>query len=193
MTVNELTPLSRYSVVLVVLFSDSMSAIVPSYSSNSYKLLALIILVPTAFLPLRIISYTSLLSVFSTLFIGVVLIVNGLSKESAPGSLYEFEPTNWWPAGPHRLGISFGIFMAGVGVRTPHLSVYSAVHLVRVVSDMVPCTLVRRTCGHSIYRQRYAASRRVRYYDQLCFCKSPSIPSTSTAYVNDEQTDTILL
>jgi hypothetical protein len=106
-------PLS-FSVVLVVLFSDSLHAIFPAYSTETYKLLSLFILIPTAFLPLRVISYTSLLSVFSTLFIGIVLVVGGLTKYETPGSLYEFAPTDWWPAGPRELGLSFGIFMAGV-------------------------------------------------------------------------------
>jgi solute carrier family 32 (vesicular inhibitory amino acid transporter) len=102
------------SVVLVVLFSDSLHAVLPVYSSETYKLLSLFLLIPTIFLPLRIISYSSLLSVFSTLFIGIVVVIDGLTKPTAPGSLYEFAPTGWWPAGPQALGISFGIFMAGV-------------------------------------------------------------------------------
>lgn len=103
-----------FSVLLVVLFSDSLHAIFPAYSTETYKLLSLLILIPTAFLPLWVISYTSLLSVFSTLFIGIVLVVGGLTKHDAPGSLYEPVPTDLWPAGPRELGLSFGIFMAGV-------------------------------------------------------------------------------
>ena len=86
----------------------------PAYSTETYKLLSLFILIPTAFLPLRVISYTSLLSVFSTAFISVVLVVGGLTKHDAPGSLYHPVPTDWWAAGPRELGLSFGIFMAGV-------------------------------------------------------------------------------
>jgi vesicular inhibitory amino acid transporter len=108
--------LHRSSVVLVVLFSDSLHAIFPAYSTETYKFLSLFILIPTAFLPLRIISYTSLLSVFSTLFIAVVLVVGGFTKYDSPGSLYQPVPTDWWPAGSTELGLSFGIFMAGVSL-----------------------------------------------------------------------------
>lgn len=105
--------------MLVVLFSDSLHAVLPAHSTDTYKLLALILLIPTAFLPLKVISYTSLLSVLATLFIGVVLIVDGFIKPTAPGSLYDFEPTDWLPRSGGKLGISFGIFMAGVSSTFP--------------------------------------------------------------------------
>ncbi|KAF8316164.1 hypothetical protein DL93DRAFT_2056652 [Clavulina sp. PMI_390] len=101
------------SVVFIVLFSDSLNAVAPQYSTTTYKLLSLVILIPMAFLPLKLISYTSLLSVISTVFIGVVLIVNGLGKTEAPGSLWEWEQTEWAPKSLTGLGLSFGIFMAG--------------------------------------------------------------------------------
>jgi vesicular inhibitory amino acid transporter len=100
----------------VVLFSDSLHAVIPALSSNTYKLLALALLIPTAFFPLSIVSYTSLISVFATVFIGIVLVVNGLNKREAPGSLWEGMGTDMAPASAQGLGLSFGIFMAGVSV-----------------------------------------------------------------------------
>lgn len=100
--------------VLVVLYSDSMQAVLPQFSSNTYKFLGLVILIPTAFLPLSVISYTSLLSIIATFFIVVVLVVDGFSKHEAPGSLFEFARTSLWPASSQKLGLSFGLLMAGV-------------------------------------------------------------------------------
>ncbi|KAF9512881.1 hypothetical protein BS47DRAFT_1297084 [Hydnum rufescens UP504] len=100
-------------VVLVVLYSDSMQAVFPRFSSSTYKFMGMVILIPTAFLPLSVISYTSLLSIIATLFIVVVLAVDGLSKYDTPGSLLEFAQTSPWPASSQKLGLSFGLFMAG--------------------------------------------------------------------------------
>ncbi|KAF8342961.1 transmembrane amino acid transporter protein-domain-containing protein [Cantharellus anzutake] len=74
---------------------------------------SLFILVPSAFLPLSVISYASLLSVVATLFVIVVVVIDGLSKYDTPGSLFEFAPTDVWPVSSMQLGLSFGLFMAG--------------------------------------------------------------------------------
>jgi len=54
-----------------------------------------------------------LLSVIATLFIAVVLVIDGFSKPKAPGSLFEFAPTDLWPNSSVELGLSYGLFMAG--------------------------------------------------------------------------------
>ncbi|KAG8737451.1 hypothetical protein FRC10_008168 [Ceratobasidium sp. 414] len=100
------------SVVLVVLFSDSMHAVAPQFSSHEYKVLGLLILLPSIFLPLHLLSFASLLGILATVFIIVVIFVDGFSKTTAPGSLWEAAPTDLapnWAALP----VSFGLFMAG--------------------------------------------------------------------------------
>ncbi|GAB1519448.1 hypothetical protein RhiTH_002514 [Rhizoctonia solani] len=104
--------LTCYTVVLVVLFSDSMHAVAPQFSSHEYKVLGLIILLPSIFLPLHLLSFASLLGILATVFIIVVIFVDGFSKTQAPGSLWEAAPTDLapnWAALP----VSFGLFMAG--------------------------------------------------------------------------------
>jgi solute carrier family 32 (vesicular inhibitory amino acid transporter) len=91
-----------------------MQAVFPRFSSSTYKFMGMAILIPTAFLPLSVISYTSLLSIIATLFIVVVLAVDGFSKYDTPGSLLEFAQTSPWPVSSQKLGLSFGLFMAGV-------------------------------------------------------------------------------
>ncbi|QRV90697.1 Transmembrane amino acid transporter protein [Ceratobasidium sp. AG-Ba] len=100
------------SVVLVVLFSDSMHAVAPQFSSHEYKVLGLLILLPSIFLPLHLLSFASLLGILATVFIIVVIFVDGFSKTTSPGSLWESAPTDLapnWAALP----VSFGLFMAG--------------------------------------------------------------------------------
>ncbi|CAE6428329.1 unnamed protein product [Rhizoctonia solani] len=103
---------ARIYVVLVVLFSDSMHAVAPQFSSHEYKVLGLIILLPSIFLPLHLLSFASLLGILATVFIIVVIFVDGFSKTQAPGSLWEAAQTDLapnWAALP----VSFGLFMAG--------------------------------------------------------------------------------
>ncbi|KAH9175410.1 transmembrane amino acid transporter protein-domain-containing protein [Lactarius sanguifluus] len=102
-------------VVLVTLYADSLSAIVPAFSSNTYKLLGLFILTPAAFLPLSFLSYTSLVGIVSTVFLVAVIFIDGFSKFDAPGSLWSPAETSLSISNMQELGLAFGLFMAGFG------------------------------------------------------------------------------
>ncbi|KAI9572808.1 transmembrane amino acid transporter protein-domain-containing protein [Boletus coccyginus] len=101
------------SVVLVTLAADSMEGVWPAYSANTYKVSSLFILAPTVFMPLSILSYTSLLGISSTIIIIAVIFVDGLSKSDSPGSLWSPAHTSLSPGTPGEVGIAFGLFMAG--------------------------------------------------------------------------------
>jgi len=102
------------SVVLVTLYGDSMHLVVPALSSNQYKVLGLIIIIPTIFLPLYILSYGSILGILSTILIIVCIAVDGLAKKEAPGSIWDPAPTQWVGKDIRKVGVAFGLFMAGV-------------------------------------------------------------------------------
>ncbi|KAH9082029.1 transmembrane amino acid transporter protein-domain-containing protein [Lactarius deliciosus] len=102
-------------VVLVTLYADSLSAIVPAFSSNTYKILGLFILTPAAFLPLSFLSYTSLVGIVSTVFLVAVIFIDGFSKFDAPGSLWSPAETSLSISSLQELGLAFGLFMAGFG------------------------------------------------------------------------------
>jgi vesicular inhibitory amino acid transporter len=70
-------------------------------------------LIPTVFLPLSLLSSLSILGIASTLFIVAVVLIDGLSKREAPGSLWEPAATAWFPARAGELGVAFGLLMAG--------------------------------------------------------------------------------
>ncbi|KIY72765.1 hypothetical protein CYLTODRAFT_343436 [Cylindrobasidium torrendii FP15055 ss-10] len=101
------------SVILVTLYADSLHSIIPHYSADTYKLWGILILIPTVFLPLSLLSFTSVLGIVSTLLMIVVILIDGISKKEHPGSLWDPMPTSlgWNKAGG--LGLSFGLFMAG--------------------------------------------------------------------------------
>ncbi|KAJ7130062.1 transmembrane amino acid transporter protein-domain-containing protein [Mycena crocata] len=103
------------SVLLVTLYADSLHAVLPQVSSNTYKLWSLVLILPTVFLPLRLLSYSSILGILSTILILFVIFVDGLSKHTAPGSLWSPAETSLSVSSWSNLGISFGLFIAGFG------------------------------------------------------------------------------
>ncbi|KAJ7042541.1 transmembrane amino acid transporter protein-domain-containing protein [Mycena alexandri] len=103
------------SVLLVTLYADSLHSLVPRFSADTYKLWSLVLILPTVFLPLSLLSYSSILGIFSTILIIVVVLVDGLSKPSAPGSLWSPAETSLSVSNWSNMGIAFGLFIAGFG------------------------------------------------------------------------------
>ncbi|KAK7058807.1 hypothetical protein VNI00_001431 [Paramarasmius palmivorus] len=101
------------AVVLVTLYADSLHAIIPTYSANTYKLWGLLLLIPTVFLPLSLLSYTSILGILSTILLVVVVLADGLSKTEYPGSLWSPAETSLSISSWTNLGLAYGLFMAG--------------------------------------------------------------------------------
>ncbi|KAF9270392.1 hypothetical protein L218DRAFT_31509 [Marasmius fiardii PR-910] len=101
------------SVVLVTLYADSLHAAVPTYSANMYKIWGLLLLIPTVFLPLSVLSYTSLLGITSTVLLVIVVLGDGLTKKDYPGSLWSPAPTSLKFSSWTNLGLAYGLFMAG--------------------------------------------------------------------------------
>ncbi|KAI0068476.1 hypothetical protein BV25DRAFT_1846580 [Artomyces pyxidatus] len=102
-------------VVLITLYADSLNAVIPAFSSNTYKIMGLVILIPTVFLPLSLLSYTSIIGIISTVFLIVVIFVDGFSISDTPGSLWTPAPTEFGFGSLEKLGLAFGLFMAGFG------------------------------------------------------------------------------
>ncbi|KAF8898555.1 transmembrane amino acid transporter protein-domain-containing protein [Infundibulicybe gibba] len=101
------------SVVLVTLYADSLHSIIPTYSADTYKIWGLLLLIPTVFLPLSLLSYTSILGILSTLMIIGVIIIDGFSKRDSPGSFWSPAETSVGIENYSHLGLAFGLFMAG--------------------------------------------------------------------------------
>jgi vesicular inhibitory amino acid transporter len=78
-----------FSVALVVLLGDGIDSLFPGSSVKEIRLLSFFILTPMLFLPVRHLSYTSLLGIISAFSIIVVIVVDGVTKKDAPGSLIE--------------------------------------------------------------------------------------------------------
>jgi vesicular inhibitory amino acid transporter len=102
-------------VALVVLFADSLHDLIPSVSVLAWKIIAGIVLTPLSFLPLRVLSFSSVLGIFSTVSIFVIIAINGLLKPEFPGSLLDPAPTYLFPKSWLTVPLSFGLLMSPWG------------------------------------------------------------------------------
>ncbi|OWZ29942.1 solute carrier family 32 (vesicular inhibitory amino acid transporter) [Cryptococcus neoformans c8] len=109
------------SVALILLFGDTLNVLYPSIPSSVWKLIGFFVIVPTALLPLRLLSLPSLLSSISSLLLIIVLLIDGFLPSPEPssistGSLLHPSPTSLspeWSRGNWLGGI--GLALAGFG------------------------------------------------------------------------------
>ncbi|KAK4622958.1 Vacuolar amino acid transporter 1 [Fulvia fulva] len=112
-------------VALVVLFADSLDALTEgSWGVVEWKIVCGIILIPLSFLPLRLLSFTSILGILSCFGIVLAVIIDGLIKPSTPGSLREPATTYLFPSNWMTLPIAFGILMSPWGGHSVFPNIY---------------------------------------------------------------------
>ncbi|KAI9802856.1 MAG: hypothetical protein M1833_001455 [Piccolia ochrophora] len=102
-------------VALVVLFADSLDALIPGLGVIEWKIICGLILIPLGFLPLQVLSFSSVLGIISCLGIVTIIFVDGLLKEHTPGSLREPAATYMFPTNWLTLPLSFGLLMSPWG------------------------------------------------------------------------------
>ncbi|KAH8927216.1 hypothetical protein BT69DRAFT_1258501 [Atractiella rhizophila] len=103
--------LSALCTAFFVLFGDTLSGLLGS-SPTMFKLIGFLLFVPTVFMPLRLLSLTSLVGIFSSFSLLAVVLIDGASKPNAPGSLREPAHTFWSPDW-RRIPLSCGLIMSG--------------------------------------------------------------------------------
>ncbi|KAM0714345.1 hypothetical protein Q7P37_010132 [Cladosporium fusiforme] len=112
-------------VALVVLFADSLDALTGgSLGLTTWKIVCGIILVPLSFLPLRFLSFTSILGILSCFGIVAAVFVDGLIKPDSPGSLLSPAPQHLFPANWGTLPLSFGLLMSPWGGHSVFPNIY---------------------------------------------------------------------
>lgn len=105
-------------VALVVLFSDSLYALLgndTNWTKPQFKILGFVVLTPFTFMPLLILSIFSLLGIISTISITILVLVCGVLKQDAPGSLIQTMPLKYYPNSYVDLLLAIGILMAPFG------------------------------------------------------------------------------
>ena len=111
-------------VALLVLFADSLNALIPRWGITEYKILCGIILLPLSFFPLRYLSFTSILGIISCLGIVILIFADGITKQHSPGSLRDPDVTLIFPSRWSELPLSFGLLMSPWGGHSVFPSIY---------------------------------------------------------------------
>lgn len=96
---------------LVILFADSLGALIDGLDDTHWKVACGLILLPLTFLPMRWLSFTSALGIFCSLGIIFIALGLGLGKDQAPGSLRDVAVTTAWPEYWAALPLSIGLVM----------------------------------------------------------------------------------
>ncbi|OCL09573.1 hypothetical protein AOQ84DRAFT_404096 [Glonium stellatum] len=107
--------LSSTCVALIILFADSLDALIPGWGVLAWKIVCGVILIPLGFVPLRLLSFTSALGVLCSFGILVVVIIDGVIKPHQPGSLREPATQYLFPENWLTVPLSFGLLMSPWG------------------------------------------------------------------------------
>lgn len=100
-------------VSLFVLFADSLNALFPNVPAITFKWIGFLVLTPPCFLPLRILSFSSILGILCTTGVVLIVLFDGLYKTTGqPGSLWNPMETWLWPDDWRLVALSIGLFMA---------------------------------------------------------------------------------
>ncbi|KAL1304503.1 hypothetical protein AAFC00_003492 [Neodothiora populina] len=111
-------------VALVVLFADSLDALIPGWGIMEWKIVCGVILIPLAFMPLRLLSFTSILGIVSCFGIVLAVVVDGLIKPDSPGSLRQPMKTFLFPEHWQTIPLSFGLLMSPWGGHSVFPNIY---------------------------------------------------------------------
>ncbi|KAI9147932.1 Vacuolar amino acid transporter 1 [Paramyrothecium foliicola] len=112
-------------VALVILFADSLALLLPGVATvEHWKCACAVLVLALNAMPLRWLSYTSIIGIFATFSIVCIVIADGLIKPDAPGSLREpaqtyLLPTNWLA-----LPLAYGLLASPWGAHSVFPSIY---------------------------------------------------------------------
>ncbi|KAF2430353.1 hypothetical protein EJ08DRAFT_240750 [Tothia fuscella] len=112
------------NVALVVLFADSLDALIPGIGVLGWKLIAIFVLTPLAFLPLNLLSFTSILGILSCFGIVGAVFIDGLIKPHYPGSLREPAPQYLFPQSWGTVPLALGLLMSPWGGHSVFPNIY---------------------------------------------------------------------
>ncbi|KAJ3262334.1 hypothetical protein HK103_002775 [Boothiomyces macroporosus] len=102
------------NIALIILAADSIVALVPSLDLVLVKCAVAFIVFPLTWpRSLAIVSYGSLIGIIAILNLVAILLVDGFSKSTAPGSLWEPGNTSVLPPAYYPIPLAFGLIMAG--------------------------------------------------------------------------------
>jgi vesicular inhibitory amino acid transporter len=128
-------------VALVVLFADTLNLLIPGLGVVGWKIICGLLMIPLNFAPLRLLSFSSVVGIFSCfcsksylalhliylllIFVVVLIVfVDGFIKPHTPGSLREPATTYLFPSNWLTLPLSFGLLMSPWGGHSVFPNIY---------------------------------------------------------------------
>lgn len=112
-------------VSVTILFADSVNALYPLGDGGTiYKLVFGLLMIPSSLMPLSVLSFGSIVGIASTIGMVLAVLLAGLVKNSAPGSLLTVMSTPMLPPDWSKVPLAFGIFMAPWGGHTVFPNIY---------------------------------------------------------------------
>ncbi|EFX00035.1 vacuolar amino acid transporter 1 [Grosmannia clavigera kw1407] len=112
-------------VALVVLFADSLGLLFPGLlTALEWKALCCVIMIPLNFLPMRLLSVTSIIGIVCCFSIVSIVVIDGFTKKTSPGSLLQPAATYMFPANWLTLPLSFGLLMSPWGGHSVFPNIY---------------------------------------------------------------------
>ncbi|KAI8917263.1 transmembrane amino acid transporter protein-domain-containing protein [Powellomyces hirtus] len=99
---------------LVILIADSVHALYPSYALPTIKcIVAVCLLGTTLFKTVKMLTYASFVGVVAIINLVIIVLVDGLSVDRAPGSLWDPAVTEMWPRSWQNVALAVGIMFVG--------------------------------------------------------------------------------
>ncbi|KAM4062227.1 transmembrane amino acid transporter protein [Hirsutella rhossiliensis] len=112
-------------VALMILFADSLDLLLPGFASvNIWKCICAVLVLILNTLPLRLLSYTSVVGIFSTCALVCIVVADGLVKHRTPGSLWEPAATHLLPSNWLALPLAYGLLASPWGAHCVFPSIY---------------------------------------------------------------------
>ncbi|ORZ08983.1 transmembrane amino acid transporter protein-domain-containing protein [Absidia repens] len=110
-TRNGMMVLEKYSVAMAILLGDGLETLF-DLDLITTRLISFCVLTPMTFLPISKLAYTSVIGVVSSMLMVAIVVLDGLTKPTRPGSLWDPVETEWIPSEPFNIPLSFGLLMA---------------------------------------------------------------------------------
>jgi len=101
---------------MIVLFGDSVHTLFPEVSEDTCKAFGFLLVLPTVFMPLNLLSVPSVFSSLATVLLVLIILFDGFWKTQAPGSILDPMPTSLGPELNHMNWLGgIGLILAGFG------------------------------------------------------------------------------
>ncbi|TPX52043.1 hypothetical protein SeMB42_g01682 [Synchytrium endobioticum] len=112
-------------VAYTILIGDSIQALFPHFNPFHIKVFTWAILTPTTWpKSMRLLSYTSLVGIITLVNMVVIILYNGFTTSTSPGSIWKPAPTHVLPPKIDILPIAIGLTMVGLDGHSVFPSIY---------------------------------------------------------------------